>query len=84
MKNKKVIIGILFVLLIIVAIAFGVYRARYNENYLYNEDGTIAESDIEGLKNNLRGIEDAEQRKQMINFCVEHHMLTQDEANELY
>ena len=34
MNNKKVIICVILVILVIVAIGFGIFKATHNENYL--------------------------------------------------
>ena len=40
MNNKKVIIGIILAIIVIVAIGFGIFKATHNEDYLYkNFDG---------------------------------------------
>ena len=83
MNNKKVIISIILVVLIIVAIGFGIFKATHNEDYLYNENGTIIDGKSE-LINHLKSIEDAKERKNQIDFSVQQNIITQQEANELY
>ena len=83
MNNKKVIIGIILAMLVIVAIGFGIFRAIYNEDYLYDQDGIV----VDGKKDLIESIkktENAEERKNKIDFSVEYNILTQQEANELY
>ena len=41
MNNKKTIIIVILVILVVCAIGFGIFKATHNENYLYNQDGTI-------------------------------------------
>ena len=83
MNNKKVIISIILVVLIIVAIGFGIFKATHNEDYLYNENGTITDGKSE-LINHLKSIEDVNERKNQIDFSVQQNIITQQEANELY
>ena len=57
MKNKKIIIIIAIILVIVCATIFGIYRATHNPNYLYNEDGTISDGHaelIQSIKNQER------------------------------
>lgn len=83
MNNKKAIIIVILVILVIVAIGFGIFKATHDENYLYNENGTIIDGKSE-LVNHLKSIEDANERKKQIDFSVEQNIITQEEANELY
>jgi len=83
MNNKKVIIGLILTILVIVAIAFGVFKATHNESYLYNQDGTVVDGKKD-LIDSIKKMDNAEERKQKIDFSVEHNILTQQEANELY
>lgn len=83
MNNKKAIIIAILVILVVVAIGFGIFKATHDENYLYNEDGTIIDGKSE-LVNHLKAIEDSNERKKQIDFSVEHNIITQEEANELY
>lgn len=83
MNNKKIIIVVMLVILIIGAISFGIFKATHNENYLYNEDGTIVDGKKE-LINHLKSIEDANERKKQIDFSVQQNIITIQEANELY
>ena len=83
MKNKKIIISIILIILVIVAIGFGIFKATHNENYLYNQDGTMTDGKSE-LINHLKSIEDTNERKNQIDFSVQQNIITQQEANELY
>ena len=83
MDNKKTIIIIILTLLVIVAIVFGIFKATHNENYVYNQDGTIQDAKSE-LINHLKSIEDANERKNQIDFSVQQNIITQEEANEIY
>ena len=83
MNNKKAIICIILVILVIVAIGFGIFKATHNENYLYNQDGTISNAKSE-LINHLKSIEDTNERRNQIDFSIQQNIITQEEANELY
>ena len=83
MNNKKVIISIILILLVIVAIGSGIFKATHNEDYLYNKDGTIVDGKKD-LINHLKSIEDVDERKNQIDFSVQQNIITQEEANELY
>ena len=83
MNNKKVIISIILVILVIFAVVLGVFKATHNENYLYNQDGTVVDGKKD-LINRLKSIEDVNERKNQINFSVQQNIITQEEANELY
>ena len=83
MNNKKVIMSIILVILVLVAVVFGVFKATHNENYLYNQDGTVVDGKKD-LINRLKSIEDVNERKNQINFSVQQNIITQEEANELY
>ena len=83
MNNKKVIICIMLSIVVIVAVGFGIFKATHNENYLYNKDGTIIDGKSD-LINHLKSIEDVNERKNQIDFSVQHNIITQQEANELY
>ena len=82
MKNKK-IIKLVLIILVICAVGFGIFKARYNPNYLYNQDGTIADEHQELIKH-LKSIEDAEERKKQVDFSVEQNIITPEEASQLY
>ena len=58
-------------------------RAKYNENYLYDENGTIVDGKSD-LINNIKSTEDKNERKNKIDFFLKGNVITQDEANELY
>jgi len=82
MKNKKFII-IFIVIVIAVAVVFGIFMATHNPNYLYNEDGKI-EDGHEELIEHLKEIEDTEERKKQIDFSLEQNIITKEEAEKLY
>lgn len=83
MKNKKILI-IAIIIIVLCAIGFGVYKVA--TSYLFRvENGKITiEDGKKDLINHLKGIEDREERKKQIDFSVEHNIITQKEAEELY
>ncbi|MBQ9072017.1 MAG: hypothetical protein IJY25_02550 [Bacilli bacterium] len=81
MKNKKVVIIISIILIIGVAIAFGIYN--FYSSYMFNEDGTIAGGSKESFIENVQKLEDEEDKITLINFAVEHGIITEKEAKEL-
>ena len=83
MNNKKTIIIVILVILVVCAIGFGIFKETHNENYLYNQDGTITDGKSE-LINHIKSIEDVNERKNQIDYSVQQNILTQQEANELY
>ena len=83
MNNKKTIIIVILVILVVFVIGFGIFKATHNENYLYNQDGTITDGKSE-LINHIKSIEDVNERKNQIDYSVQQNILTQQEANELY
>lgn len=83
MNNKKTIVIVLLVFLVVCAIGFGIFKATHNENYLYNQNGTVVDGKSE-LINHIKSIEDANERKNQIDFSVQQNIITQEEANELY
>jgi len=83
MSNKKILIIIAVVLLLVCAVVFGIYKATHNEDYLYDSNGNIIDG-REELIEHLKDVEDAEERKKQIDFSVESNIITQEEANNLY
>ena len=83
MKNKNVVICITLVIVIIAAIGFAVFKAKYNNNYLYNKNGTITDGKVD-IINHLKSIENTDERRNQIDFSVKQNIITQQEANELY
>ena len=83
MNNKKTIVIVLLVFLVVCAIGFGIFKATHNENYLYNQNGTVVDGKSE-LINHIKSIEDVNERKNQIDFSVQQNIITQEEANELY
>lgn len=80
MKKNKIFIVILVVILII-AIACGIYYAI--SSYIFNADHSITDSKKE-LIDHLKGIENTEERNYHITTALEHNIITQEEANGLY
>lgn len=83
MNNKKILILIAVIVLLVCAVVFGIYKATHNENYMYDSNGNIVDG-REELIEHLKDIEDDEERKKQIDFSVESNIITQEEANELY
>lgn len=79
MKNKKIVIFVLIVIL--TGLCFGVYTVL--SSYLFNMDGTITDGH-QDLINKIKSVENVEQRKNMIDFSLEQNIITVQEANELY
>lgn len=79
MKNKRIIVAVIVIL--ICAVAFGIYKVY--DSYLFNQDGTIVDGHKE-LIEHLKNIEDEEERKKQIDFSIEQNIITKEEANELY
>lgn len=80
MKNKKMII-ISVVILIVIAIVFGVHK--FYSSYMFNEDGTIDGGSKESFIENVQKLENEEDKVMLINFAVEHGVITEKEAKEL-
>ena len=82
MKNRKVVIIISVVVLIIVAIMVGVYK--FYSSYMFNEDGTISGlNDLYPLFYEQLEKVSGDDKVNLINFGVEHNIITQEEAEEL-
>lgn len=81
MKNKKVIIIISIILVITVAIVYGIYN--FYSSYMFNEDGTISGGSKESFIENVQKLEDEEDKIMMINFAVEHGVITEREAKKM-
>lgn len=80
MKKNKIFI-IIFIVLLVIAIACGVYYAI--SSYIFNSDNTITDSKSE-LIEHLKGIENTEERKYHIDTALEYNLITQEDANTLY
>lgn len=83
MNNKKIIIIVLIFIICVSAIAFGIFKATHNENYLYNQNGQIEDSKA-SLINKLKSVEDKDERKKQVDFALEQNLISQDEANDIY
>lgn len=81
MKNKKVVIIVSVIILIVAAIAYGVHN--FYSSYMFNEDGTIAGDSKESFITNVKQLEDYEDKKNLVEFAVEHGVITQKEADEI-
>lgn len=82
MKGKK--IGVIAIIILIVCVvAWGIFKAKYSPDYLYNQDGTISDGH-QDLIQHLKDIENDEERKNQIDFSLEQNLISQEEANDLY
>lgn len=80
MKNKKFLV-IAIIIIIIGAIGYGVFKVY--SSYLFNKDGTI----VDGHKlliERIQKIENEEDRREIIEECLERNFITQEDANGLY
>lgn len=76
---KKYMVFIIFII-ICIAIVIGVNIS--NNTYIYQEDGTIQDSNGE-LVNHLKDINNIEEKKNQVQFFLEYNLLTNEEAKEL-
>ncbi len=83
MKNKKVIIIVSILILIIVAVLYGVHN--FYSSYMFNEDGTISGTSDDLYKLYFEQLEkvSGDDRINLIKFGVEQNIITQKEADEL-
>ena len=83
MKNKKVVIIISSIVLIISAIIFGIHK--FYSSYMFNMDGTIsgANEAYELYYEQLEKVS-GDDRINLINFGVEQNIITREEAEELF
>ena len=83
MKNKKVIIIVSILILIIVAVLYGVHN--FYSSYMFNEDGTISGTSDDLYKLYFEQLEkvSGDDRINLIKFGVEQNIITQEEADEL-
>ena len=79
MKNKKVMIIISVVLLIVIAIIIGIYK--FYSSYMFNEDGTVISNSYNLYYEKLNTLSEDERIK-LIEFGVEHNIITRQEADE--
>ena len=81
MKNKKVVIIVSVILLIVIAIIMGV--RNFYSSYMFNEDGTI-DDPRQVFYQQLNNPEiSGDDRITLINFGAEHNIITQKEAEKL-
>lgn len=80
MKNKKILI-VAISIIIICAIGYGIYRVYHL--YLFKENGSIYDGHV-ALINDLKNVENEEERKKQIDFSLESNLITEKEANALY
>ena len=79
MKNKKVMIIISVVLLIVIAIIIGIYK--FYSSYMFNEDATVISNSYNLYYEKLNTLSEDERIK-LIEFGVEHNIITRQEADE--
>ena len=84
MKNRKVLIIISSIVLVISAIIFGIHK--FYSSYMFNEDGTISGSINDVYKLYYEQLEkvSGDDRINLINFGVEQNIITREEAEELF
>ena len=83
MKSKKVIIIVSILILVIVAVAYGVHN--FYSSYMFNEDGTISGTGNDLYKLYFEQLEkvSGDDKINLIKFGVEQKIITQKEADEL-
>lgn len=79
MKNKKVMIIISVVLLIVIAIIMGIYK--FYSSYMFNEDGTVISNSYNLYYEKLNTLS-GDERIKLIEFGVENNIITRQEADE--
>lgn len=79
MKNKKVMIIISVVLLIVIAIIIGIYK--FYSSYMFNEDGTVISNSYNLYYEKLNTLS-GDERIKLIEFGIEHNIITRQEADE--
>lgn len=79
MKNKKVMIIISVVLLIVIAIIIGIYK--FYSSYMFNEDGTVISNSYNLYYEKLNTLS-GDERIKLIEFGVENNIITRQEADE--
>lgn len=82
MKNKKVAVIVSIIVLVIIAVIVGVHK--FYSSYMFNMDGTISGAN-EAYELYYKQLENlsGDERVELINFGVEHNIITQKEADEL-
>lgn len=82
MKNKKVIIIVSMVLIILAVIFY--FAFIHGKSLIISEDGKFYSTAKEDLIEHLKSIEETESRRKQIDFALEHNLITQEEAESLY
>ena len=80
MNNKKIIL--IIIVIVVLAVILSIYKI-YSSNLFRADDGKIGDGKPE-LIEHLKSIENEQERKNQIDFSVEHNAITQEEANTLY
>ena len=78
--NKKYIV-IAIVIMLIIAICFGIYKIA--STYIF-EKGEGIQNSHEELLNHIKGIEDGKERQNQIEYSINQNLISEQEANELY
>lgn len=83
MKNKKIIIIVSILILVIVAVLYGVHN--FYSSYMFNKDGTISGTSNDLYKLYFEQLEkvSGDDKINLIKFGVEQNIITQKEADEL-
>lgn len=85
--SKKKMIVILSIVALLVIIGIIVYFTMIKPNHqptLVDKNGSTISTGKQDLIQHLKETENAESRKDQIDFAVEQNLMTQEEANELY
>lgn len=80
MKNKKILV-IAIIVITLGAICFGIFKIY--SSYLFDKDGKIVDGH-QKLIERIQKIENVEERREIIEECLERNFITQEDANELY
>lgn len=78
--NKKYII-IAIVIIMVIAIGFGIYKIA--SSYIFEKNGEIPNAHGE-LINHIKNIDNEAERKNQIEYSIEKNWINNQEANELY
>ena len=78
MKNKKIMVIVSLILLIVMSIIVGIHK--FYSSYMFNEDGTI-DNPRQVFFEQLEKVS-GDDRVTLINFGVEHDIITSKEAEQ--
>lgn len=79
-KNKKIITAVIFIILLM-AIALGIYNVC--TSYLFDENNSIPDGKGQVI-NKVKETNDIETKRNMIEFSIEYNIITQEEASKLF